>query len=109
MSEIKLKVYENDMKTVKKEYTAQTVEIPFGVVRRLMRLFDIDNSTDNNDILKTVIKAWDSVIGILNNVFPEMTEDEWDNVSTKELAAAVYKLIQAALADLMAIPKDPKN
>lgn len=109
MSELKLKVYENDMKTVKKECTAQTVEVPFGAVRRLMRLFDIDSKNNNADILKTVISAWDSVVSILDNVFPEMTEEDWDFVSTKELAAAVYKLIQAALVDLMQIPKDPKN
>lgn len=109
MSELKLKVYENDMKTVKKECTAQTVEVPFGAVRRLMRLFDIDSKNNNADILKTVISAWDSVVSILDNVFPEMEEEDWDFVSTKELAAVVYKLIQAALADLMQIPKDPKN
>ena len=109
MSELKLKVYENDMKTVKKECTAQTVEVPFGAVRRLMRLFDIDSKNNNADILKTIISAWDSVVSILDNVFPEMTEEDWDFVSTKELAAVVYKLIQAALADLMQIPKDPKN
>ena len=109
MSELKLKVYENDMKTVKKECTAQTVEVPFGAVRRLMRLFDIDSKNNDEDILKTVISAWDSVVSILDNVFPEMTEEDWDFVSTKELAAVVYKLIQAALADLMQIPKDPKN
>jgi hypothetical protein len=109
MSELKLKVYENDMKTVKKECTAQTVEVPFGAVRRLMRLFDIDSKNNNADILKTVISAWDSVVSILDNVFPEMTEEDWDFVSTKELAAVVYKLIQAALVDLMQIPKDPKN
>ena len=55
MSELKLKVYENDMKTVKKECTAQTVEVPFGAVRRLMRLFDIDSKNNNADILKTII------------------------------------------------------
>ena len=109
MSELKLKVYENDMKTVKKECTAQTVEVPFGAVRRLMRLFDIDSKNNNADILKTIISAWDSVVSILDNVFPEMDEEDWDFVSTKELAAVVYKLIQAALADLMQIPKDPKN
>lgn len=109
MSELKLKVYENDMKTVKKECTAQTVEVPFGAVRRLMRLFDIDSKNNNSDILKTIISAWDSVVSILDNVFPEMEEEDWDFVSTKELAAVVYKLIQAALADLMQIPKDPKN
>lgn len=109
MSELKLKVYENDMKTVKKECTAQTVEVPFGAVRRLMRLFDIDSKNNNADILKTIISAWDSVVSILDNVFPEMNEEDWDFVSTKELAAVVYKLIQAALADLTQIPKDPKN
>lgn len=108
MSELKLNVYESDMKTVKKTVTAQTVEIPFGTVRRLMRLFDIDKAK-NSEILKTIIAAWDSVIGILDNVFPEMTADDWDYVSTKELASVVYQLIQAAIIDLMRIPKDPKN
>lgn len=108
MSELKLKVYENDMKTVKKECTAQTVEISFGTVRRLMRIFDIEKS-ENSEILKIVISAWDSIIDVLNNVFPEMTDDDWDHVSIRELAAVIYQMIKSIIADLMKIPKDPKN
>jgi hypothetical protein len=108
MSEIILKVYEPDMKTVKKEYSAQMTEVPFGAVRRLMRLFDIDKQ-DNADAFKTITAAWDSVIAVLDNFFPEMTEADWDYVSTRELVGVVIQLVRSTVMTLSNIPKDPKN
>ena len=93
MSEIKLRVYENDFITVKKECAAETVKIPFGVVR----------------ILDVVLQAWDNVVSVLDRIFPGIEPDEWDYVDTKELVQAVFLLIKDAAAELLTIPVDQKN
>ena len=109
MDEIKLPVYENDMKTIRAEHTAQMIAISFGTIRRLMRLFDIENEADTANIIKIISSAWSGVIGILGNVFPDMTEDEWDFVDTKDIVRVIYAILQNALAEMSKIPRDPKN
>lgn len=106
---ITLTVYENDMVTVKKECNATTVKIPFGTIRKLMKLFDLENIDDTNAILNIVMSSWNEVIAILNRVFPEMEESDWDTVDTKELISVIYKMLKAAFLDLASIPTDPKN
>lgn len=41
--DITIKVYEKDKKTVKKECKADTIDLEFGTVRRLMALLDYKN------------------------------------------------------------------
>lgn len=106
---VTLKVYEADMITVKKECTAELITIPFGTIRKFMALFDIDNIDDTSKILKIVASSWGDVINLLGRVFPEMTEDDWDTVDTKELLHAVIEVLKFAFADILKVPTDGKN
>lgn len=107
--EIKLNVYENDMKTIKKECVANTVDIPFGLVRKLMKLFDVENLDDTTKILNIVMKSWDDVISLLDRIFPDMEEEDWDYVGTKELVQVIFQVLKEAAKALFNIPTDPKN
>ena len=106
---IKINVYEEDMKTVKKEVSAELIEIPFGTIRKFMDLFDVENLEDTTKILTIVAKSWKDVVRILNRVFPDMTEEDWDGVSTKELLQVIIKVLKFAFADILKIPTDEKN
>lgn len=105
-TEIKLKVYENDMVTVKKECTAKMVKIPFGLIRKLMKLFNAETLEDTTQILDIVSNSWDDVISILERFFPDIEPDDWDTVDTTELVAAVFKLIKFAFAEMLKIPTE---
>lgn len=107
--DIKLRVYEDDMKTIAKECTANTVDIPFGLIRKLMKLFDVDNLSDTTKILNIVMKSWDDVVSLLDRIFPEMEEDDWDYVGTKELVQVIFQVLKEAAKNLLEIPTDPKN
>lgn len=109
MEEIKLRVYEEDMETVKKECTANMVKVPFGLIRKLMKLFNVENMEDTSQILKVVTGSWDEVIKLLDRVFSGVEEEEWDYVDTKDLVKAIYDLIKYAFGELLSIPTDPKN
>ena len=106
---IKLNVYEDDFVTVKKESEAQLVKVPFGTVRKLMQIFNVENLTDTTQILNVVLQSWDSVVSVLDRVFPDIEPDEWDYVDTKELVSVIFTLLKSAAADLLRIPVDPKN
>lgn len=106
---IVLNVYEMDMKTVKKECRANLVKIPFGTIRKLMKLFHLDNIENTAEILNIVMDSWEDVIAILDRVFPDITEKDWDTVDTKELIQAIYSVLKFAFKNMMSIPTDPKN
>lgn len=107
--DIKLTVYNEDMETVKKECAASMVKVPFGLIRKLMRLFKVENLTSTTQILDIVMGSWDEVIKLLDRVFPDIKEDEWDYVDTTELVKVIYALLKFAFAEMVKIPTDPKN
>ena len=107
--EIKINVYENDMKTVKKEVAAEVVEIPFGIIRKFMALFDLENLEDTGAVLNVVSRSWKEVQALLDRIFPDMTEDDWNGVSTKELVKVVIEVLKFAFGEILNIPVDEKN
>lgn len=109
MEKIQLQIYDLDFKTVRRVVSAEMPVIPFGAIRKLMKLFDVENISDISQILNITLKSWDSVVGILDRIFPGVTEDEWDYVDTRELVGAVCKLMKYAAGELVKIPADPKN
>lgn len=107
--EIILNVYDDDFVTVKKTCKAKIVKIPFGVVRKLMKVLNVDTLEDTTQILNIVSSSWTTVTGLLDRIFPDMTEDDWDYVDMKELVQVVYAIVKAAFTDMLSIPTDPKN
>lgn len=102
--ELQITVYdENDnaIKTCK----AQTVDIRFGQISAIMELVDIEDMDNSMELLKVVRKAWKQVTKILSRVFPDMEDDDWDNVSVKELLPVVVAILKDSVAEMLAIPK----
>lgn len=107
--EIKLNVYRADMETVKKKCAANTIKLPFGFIRKMMKLFDIDNLEDSTQILNVVTQSFDEAKELLERIFPDITEEEWDYVDTKELVDAIFLIMKSALSEMLSIPTNPKN
>ena len=107
--DIKLTIYNEDMETVKKECTANMVKVPFGLVRKLMNLFKVENLQDTTQILDIIMTSWEDVIKLLGRIFPDVTEEEWDYVDTSELMRVILSLIKYVFAEMVKIPTDPKN
>ena len=106
---ITLNVYENDMVTVKKECVANTIKLPFGLIRKLMKLFNVDKLEDTAQILNIVMTSWDDVVAVLERVFPDIEESEWDNVDTSELVQVIFKVLKFSFAEMLKIPTNSKN
>ena len=107
--EIKINVYDEDFTTVKKEVSAEVVNIPFGVVRKFMNLFQIKDFNDTATILNTIAGSWEQITKLLSRIFPDMTEEDWDGVDMKELLSVVTSVLKYSFGEMLNIPVDEKN
>lgn len=102
--ELQITVYDDNDNVVKK-CTAQTVDIKFGQLSALMELVDVESINNNVELLKTVQRAWNQLKKILGRIFPDMTEEDWDYVSVKELLPVVVSILKDSFMEMMTIPK----
>lgn len=103
---IELNVYEKDGKTVSKTVKAEPIEIMFGTIRSLVALFKVDELENTAQILKTVTKAWDEVIDVLGECFPDMEDDDWNHTKLKDIVYVVVSILRGSLSDILSIPKE---
>lgn len=106
MENITLHIYDKTGKNLIKMYEAQPFELPFGTVRKLMAIVKIEDMDNQAELLKTVAEAWDEIMGVLNTVFPDCTEEEWDSVKAKEVLNVVIQIAKAAISDVFIIPTE---
>lgn len=106
--ELKLNVYDDENKVVKTA-TAEVMELKFGSIRSLMKLLNIDDINDTAQLLKVVYGAWEQLTKILNSCFPEMTDEDWDNVKVSELVIVLVAILKYSFTQMLSIPTDSKN
>jgi hypothetical protein len=70
-----------------------------------MELVDVENIDNSAELLKTVHRAWKQLKKILGRIFPDMTEDDWDYISVKELLPVVVSILKDSFREMMTIPK----
>lgn len=105
MNELTLNVYDDENNIVKTS-KAELVDLKFGAIRRLMKLLNIDDINDTAELLKTVYSAWDQLTKILDSCFPDMTEDDWDNVKVSELLPVLMIILKYSFTQMLNIPVD---
>lgn len=106
--EIKLNVYDDENKVVKTA-TAEVMELKFGSIRSLMKLLKVDDINDTAQLLKVVYGAWEQLTKILTGCFPEMTDEDWDNVKVSELVVVLVTILKYSFTQMLTIPTDSKN
>lgn len=106
MSNINLKIYDESGKNVVKIYEAETYELPFGTVRKLMNIVKIEDMNNQAELLKTIAGAWDEILNVLHRVFPACTDDEWDAIKAKEVLKVIIQIAQSAISDIFIIPTE---
>ena len=89
----KINVYDNEGNVIKTS-TAVDCDLKFGAVRKIMALLEIDDIDDVSTLLKTVYGAWDQLTKVLSECFPDMTDDDWDNVKVNELIPVTVALVR---------------
>lgn len=104
MEKITLKIYDKSGKNVVKIYEAVPYDIPFGTVRALMAILNVEELDNQAELLKILATAWNKILDVLANVFPDCTDEEWDNLKTKEVLKAIIAIAKFAVTDMFAIP-----
>ena len=102
--ELKITVYD-DNDNVMKECAAQTVDVKFGQVAAIMELLDVESVEDSIQLMRMIKKAWKQLVRILSKIFPDMEDDDWNNVSLKELLPVLILTLRDSFKEMMAIPK----
>lgn len=108
MENLKLNVYdEND--NIIKTSEAKMIDLRFGTIRSLMELLKVDDINDTTQLLRTVYSAWAQVISILSKIFPDMEEEDWENIKLSELLPMLVAILKSSFAQILTIPTDEKN
>lgn len=108
MKKLTINVYDDENNVIKTS-EAQMVRIKFGTIRSLMKLLNIDNVEDTSELLQLIYSAWDELTKILSRIFPDMEEDDWENVELNELVPIVVEVLKFSFTQILTIPNDPKN
>lgn len=105
---VTLNVYDENNNIVK-TCEARYARIRFGTIRSLMKLLKIDQVNDASELMNTVYTAWDKIVNILDTCFPDMTEEDWDNVDFAEVTKALLGITRMTFAKMTEVPRDEKN
>lgn len=108
MDKFTLNVYAKTGEVVK-TCEAQAVEIEFGTVRAIMELLKVESIDDTGALLKVIYNAWDELIAVLGQCFPEMDYEDWSHVRVKELIPLIVEILKYSIGEILLIPKDGKN
>ena len=105
MENITLKITDKKGNLIKL-YEAKPYELEFGTIRTLMRILKIEDMENQGELLKTLAGAWDEVINVLNEFFPDCTEEEWDKVKVKEVLRVIIEVSKYAISEAFVIPTE---
>lgn len=103
-----INVYDNDNNVIK-SCSAVDASLKFGAIRSIMKLLKIDDINDTGALLKVIYDAWEQLTAILNQCFPDMAEEDWDNVKLDELVPVVVGILKVSFGKILTIPSDSKN
>lgn len=103
-----LNVYDNENNIVK-TCEAVDADLKFGAIRSIMKLLNIDDINDTARLLKVVYSAWEQLTAILSQCFPDMEEEDWDNVKLEELIPVIVGILRTSFGKILTIPSDSKN
>lgn len=106
MEELKLNIYADDGKTLEKTYTAKDYNVSFGVVRRLMKLLNLEKMSSKADVLKVIVNAWGELEKVLSGYFPDVQDDEWDRVSMNEIVVLIIDIATNIVSKVGSVPTD---
>ena len=107
-TKLTLNIYD-EKDNVKRTEEAKFVDLRFGTIRSLMQLLKVEDINDTAQLLKTVYSAWEQVTGILSRVFPNVTEEDWENVKLSELMPLLMVILKSSFVKILEIPTDSKN
>lgn len=92
-----------------KTVNSTTYDLEFGTVLKLMKLLKVEDAENEFTLLKVIAEAFDEITDVLSNVFPDMTDEDWQHVKMKELVPVIIGIAKFAVTETLEIPSDNKK
>lgn len=96
-------------KEIVKTVKSTTYDLELGTVIKLMKLLKIEDTENELELLKIIAGAFDEIIDVLSNVFPDMEEDDWNHVKLKEIVPVIINIAKFSVTETLKIPSKGKK
>lgn len=94
---------------VEKTYEQERSRLLTGTVRKLSELLDLGNETETDKISQTMRESWETLTNLLNALFPEITDEEWERTDWTEVVEIIKQICLIAKEQAMSIPRSKKK
>lgn len=93
MATIKLNIYsKEDKNKIEKTYTSESYDLMLGTVEEFMQIIDLEKIGDNIEVAKMLVKTYNKIKPLLQDIFEDVTSEELDRVKIKELIPVVIQI-----------------
>ena len=99
MSTLKLNIYKNQDE-IERTAMAESYDLMFGTAEDVLNIFDPDKMTSQIDIAVTVFKCFRELKPLLQDIFPDITDDELKRIKIKELVPLFYDICKNIADDI---------
>lgn len=99
-------------KAVVNTYEADTYDLMFGTCEDVANVVDLDQLKTGSDteIIRmvggAVIKSFDTVKGLLKDIFPGLTDEDLKNVKVKDIAGVLVDVVKYTITTLTSNSKN---
>jgi hypothetical protein len=94
-----LNVYSNDGE-IEQTVEARSIDVMYGTIKSIMEILHIEKATDTRELLGVIYDVWGELTEVLSQIFPTLTEDEWNRVKMSELIPVVMAVLKQSFATI---------
>ena len=104
--EFKINVY-NGQK-IEKTYIAKDYNLMMGTAEDILDVVDIDKlggdvENAEMEIFKMIVKSFKTFAPMIQEIFPDLTDDEYRRVPVKEVARVVIEVLKYTVGELFTV------
>lgn len=81
-----------DKSEVAKTISINGYDLMIGTVDDFMDIIDLDKIDDEKEVIKMVLKSYKQIKPLIMDIFPELTEEDYRNVSVADLVAVIPQI-----------------
>ena len=108
---LELNVYDNEG-NIEETVEARSIDLMFGTVKSIMDVLHIEKATNTAELLGTIYDVWEELTDVLSQVFPTLTDEQWNRVKISELIPVIMTILKqsfGAITDAFGGDGDEKN
>lgn len=93
MAKIRLNIRDSkDKKKIAKTLEAEGYNLLMGTVDDFMEIIDLDKIGDQKEVLKMVALSYKQIKPLLMDIFTDLTEEDYRNISVADLADTIPQI-----------------